>query len=292
MKTSLSKIFPLIFPALLLLGASSGPGEPPAGQAMMWKQPATSAQNLDLFWGSGSEAGKPAGPFVYDGEDSMGTNPKIFVKDQRGVRWGVKFGDEVHSEVAGSRFLWAAGYRTHEMYFVPRGIIQGMPDSLNAPPQIEKGSGKFTNARFKKRTVEAGVAKVEDRFTWWDWNDNPFVGTKELSGLILMNVLTSNFDTATTNNMVQTVYYKDGRVENWYMIGDIGGVFGQTGGTRRNKWSLEHYAKEPFIEKVTEHNVKLHHAGGSMKHFQSVPLEHAHWFYGIVGGLQPSQVEA
>ena len=64
MKTSLSKIFPLIFPALLLLGASSGPGEPPAGQAMMWKQPATSAQNLDLFWGSGSEAGKPAGAVV------------------------------------------------------------------------------------------------------------------------------------------------------------------------------------------------------------------------------------
>ena len=43
---------------------------------------------------------------------------------------------------------------------------------------------------------------------------------------------------------------------------------------------------------MTEHNVKLHHAGGSMKHFQSVPLEHAQWFYGIVGGLQPSQVEA
>jgi hypothetical protein len=263
----------------------------PTGKAMIWTQPATTPQNLDLFWGSGGEAQKPLGPFTFEKEDFFGTNPKVWVVDQHGIRWGVKFGGESHAEVAASRFLWAAGYRTHIVYFVPEGVIQGATDLKKAGKYIEQGSGRFKNARFQKDLVGTDVTKVVDHFDGWHWDKNPFVGTQELSGLLLINVLIANFDTKASNNRVQTVTYQNGQVENWYMVSDIGGTFGKSDTVASSKWNLKQYAKEPFIENHSSKSLRLFFEGRGSKNFRSIPLEHAQWIDGLIGSLTRAQIE-
>jgi hypothetical protein len=213
--------------------------------------------------------------------------------DQRGIRWGVKFGDEARSEVAASRFLWAAGYRTHDVYFVPEGVIQGATNLRRAGKHIKKGSGRFKNARFQKRFMSEDIAKVDDHFNSWRWDKNPSVGTQELSGLFLMNVLIANFDTKVSNNKVQSVTYQDGRVENWYMVSDIGGTFGKSSSASDSRWNLKNYAKEPFVmdHDHSSKSLRLFFEGRESKYFKSIPLEHARWITRLIGGLTRSQVE-
>ena len=280
----------LLASVFLIPSLARGAEAPPAGTAMLWRQPPGTPQTLDLFWGAGSEAGKPVGPFTFEKSDPKGTNPKVWVVDQRGVRWGVKFGDEANSDVAASRLMWAAGYRTAEVYFVPEGVIQGGKDLGLAAKHID-ASGKFKNGRFQKNLQEPGVAKVEDHYIPWGWDKNPFVGTKEYSGLLLMNVLMANFDTKESNNKIQTLTYQDGRIENWYMVSDIGGTFGKSNAIGSHKWNLKNYAQEKFVEGTTKEGVNLFFEGRYPKNFRTIPLDQARWIYSVIGGLTRAQIE-
>jgi len=285
------KIKSLLFVmGLLTLSFAVQAEELPAGKAMLWKQPTAKPQELDLFWGSGGEAQKPVGPFKFEKEDFNGSNPKVWVVDQRGVRWGVKFGNEVHSEVAASRFLWAAGYHTHDVYFVPEGIIQGAKDLKRAGKEID-GTGHFKDARFQKKISGPDIANVEEHFVGCNWDKNPFVGTQELSGLLLMNVLLANFDTKAVNNSVETVSYQNGQVENWYMVSDIGGTFGKSDFIALSRWNLKGYAAEPFMGNPSNKSLNLLFQGRQPKYFVSYPLEHARWIEGLIGNLTRPQIE-
>ncbi|HEX4923222.1 MAG TPA: hypothetical protein VFV50_04020 [Bdellovibrionales bacterium] len=278
-----------VFSLLVAMFASASFAQSvPSGTPAMWRQPAP-VQQLDMFWGSGGEAQRPVGPFKFIEEDTHGTNPKLKVVDSRGVKWGVKFDDEVHSEVAATRFFWAAGYRTDHAYFVPAGVITGA-SNLQRTAGFVDSRGRFKDARFETDHKEAGVTATKN-FKKWKWNSHPFVGTKEFSGLLLMNVLTSNFDTKTDNNKVQSVTYSNGQVYNWYMIGDLGGTFGKAGGGGHSKWDLGDYRVEPFIGGVSGGRLRLLHRGKDSEYFQSIPVEHARWLYKLLAGLSRSQIE-
>ena len=290
MKYAAKKIL-LLLVLVFSLGSSAKAQEPPAGKDLLWRPPAAAPQALDLFWGQGSESRKPVGPFTFLEEDTKGTRPKVFVTDQRGVRWGVKFGDEVHSEVAASRFFWAAGYFANEFYFVPQGVIQGASNSQISDKYMDKATGAFKNARFARNVQVLNAASVLEYFGSWGWNNSPFKDTKELSGILLMNALVANFDTKSSNNVIRSIRYQDGSVENWYLVGDIGGTFGKTELVDHSKWDPKGYSKEPFLRKATDKSLKLFFQGRKSKHFQSIPLEHARWFYQLVGSLTRSQIE-
>src|SRR5450755_1444757 len=65
--------------------------------------------SLNLFYGPGGKEHQPAGKFTFVKEDKEGTSPKFDVVDEQGVRWRAKLGEEVKSETAASRLVWAAG---------------------------------------------------------------------------------------------------------------------------------------------------------------------------------------
>jgi hypothetical protein len=99
-------------------GRKSGPAPYPGGgaKAVLWHDP-TDMETRNLLYGSGGEDHQPHGTFTFVAEDTEGTNPKLDVRDQDGVKWKVKLGPEARPEVAASRFLWAAGYFTQEDTF-------------------------------------------------------------------------------------------------------------------------------------------------------------------------------
>ncbi|MGH9755529.1 MAG: hypothetical protein ACREA2_22340, partial [Blastocatellia bacterium] len=68
-----------------------------AGTPALWEDRGD-ISTLNLIMGIGSEEGSPKPPFQFDKEDTSGTNPKIKIIDANGVKWNLKFDEEVHAE--------------------------------------------------------------------------------------------------------------------------------------------------------------------------------------------------
>jgi hypothetical protein len=244
--------------------------------------------SLNLFWGIGGPNLVPKPPFTFDKEDVTGTNPKIKVIDAKGVKWNVKFDEEVHSEVAASRIAWACGYMVEESYFVPSGRVQGV-GTLTRARKFVRADGSFTDGMFEKRPDT--IARRDLR---WAWDSNPFVGKKELSGLAILNTMLNNWDAKTDNNNVLGMYDDDGvTVKEWYIVSDWGATFGKMGSVfSHNKWDLDDFRKQRFIDGVSGGSLKLHYSGRSSGAIKTVPLDHARWFAGIVGQITDNQLRA
>jgi hypothetical protein len=262
-------------------GESAAPTQ--SGAPALWEDRGDIAK-LNLTLGIGSEVGKPKPPFQFDKEDTTGTNPKIKIIDANGVKWNLKFDEEVHAEVAASRLAWACGYMVEESYFIPSGKVNGVT-GLGRARKFVGSDGSFANAMAEKRPDNIARRAVN-----WDWNSNPFVGTKELSGLAILNCLLSNWDAKPTNNNVLGMYDNTGKVKDWYLVADWGGTFGKTGGfLSHSKWDLADYSKQRFIDGSSGGAISFHYSG-KMSVLRSVPRAHAQWFLGVIGKLSDNQI--
>ena len=270
----------LVAAASLLLDAGAF-AQDDTKKARLWKDPGAIGSR-DLLWGSGSMERAPKGPFTFVQEDSSGTQPKVRVRDSAGREWDVKFGDEVHAEIAANRIVWALGYIAEEMYFVPNGTIENATNPGRAREFIGP-DGSFAKARFRLRTETA--ARAEER---WTFEKNPFVKTQEMSGLAILMTMLNNWDIqADRNNRILLV---DG--EQHYLVSDLGATFGKMGAgvIPHSKWNLEHFKKEEFIEKVEDGMLDLDYEGWGG--INKVPLEHARWFAALASQLTDEQLQA
>jgi hypothetical protein len=253
---------------------------------VLWRDPGPVASR-DLFWGSGAAERAPQGPFTFVEEDTSGTNPKITVTDARGSTWDMKFDEEVHAEVAANRIVWALGYVVEDQYFVPSGVVSGVR-GLTRAAKFVGADGAFKDARFRWRNP-AAVRTDEE----WTLQRNPFVGSKELSGLYILMTLVNNWDIqGARNNRVLRATLPGGAVERQFLVSDLGATFGRMGGgpiSNHSKWVLEHFRQEKFIDKVDGGMLYLAHDGFD-PNLERVPLEHARWFSGLVSQLTPAQL--
>jgi hypothetical protein len=256
-----------------------------AGRPVLWEDRGDLSK-LNLFFGVGSEEGQPKPPFKFDKEDVTGTNPKIKVIDANGVKWNIKFDEEVHSEVAASRIVWACGYMVEESYFVRSGKVEGVTKLTRARKFIA-ADGSFKDGMFEKRPDD-----VARRRNNWTWDANPFVGAKELSALQVLATMLNNWDMRPANNNVLGMYDNDDKVVDYYIVADWGASFGKMTSAifTFSKWDLDEYAKQGFIDGVSGDRLKLHYRGKSQSLFKSVPIEHARWFAGIIGQLTDDQL--
>jgi hypothetical protein len=257
------------------------------GVPALWENRGNIA-SLNLFWGVGGPNLTPKPPFKFNKEDMTGTNPKIKVIDANGVKWNIKFDEEVHSEVAASRIVWACGYMVEESYFVPRGRVQGA-QGLTRARKFIGADGSFTDGMFEKRPDTIARREVS-----WLWDSNPFVGKKELSGLIILNAMVNNWDAKPDNNNVLGMYDDDGAtIKEWYIVSDWGATFGKMGSVfTHNKWDLDDFRRQRFIDGVSGETLKLRYSGRSSAAIKAVPLDHARWFAGIVSQLTDDQLRA
>ncbi len=264
-------------------GPSNAPAE--GGAPALWEDRGD-VSSLNLYWGIGSEEGMPKAPLQFDKEDMTGTNPKIKVIDANGVKWNIKFDEEVHAEVASSRIAWACGYMVEESYFLSSGKVDGV-SGLSRAKRFVSSDGSFTNGMFEKRPDN-----IARRRNNWTWDSNPFVGSKELSGLAILNCLLSNWDAKSTNNNVLGMYDADGKtVKDWYLVADWGGTFGKTGGfTSHSKWDLADYSRQVFIDGASGDRIKFHYSGKMGSSLSTIPRAHVQWFAGIVGQLSDNQL--
>jgi len=220
--------------------ATAARANPASLVGTLWQDPGPIA-TLDLINGVGDKAHAPApaGKFTFAAEDDSATSPKFDVTDSSGVVWKVKLGDESQAETAATRFLWAAGYLVDEVYYLKTMTVAGLPELKRGREFVSPG-GVVRGARLERR--RPSDTKGGD----WDWFENPFVGTKELSGLRVMMALLNSWDLKRMNNAVYVV----GGARH-YLVSDLGGTFGRSGDAMtRTKGAPKDYEESEFIAKT------------------------------------------
>ena len=208
------------------------------GPAVLWRDP-TDISSRNLFYGPGGKEHRPHAPFVFVKEDLDGTNPKFVVRDQDGVKWKVKMGNEAKPETAATRIAWAVGYYTDEDYFLPQIQVQNMPDRLHRGQSLVGPGGSVANVRLKRDEAK--------KSSTWQWRDSPFAGTRELNGLRVVMALINNWDLKDENNAVRN----EGG-ESIYMVSDLGASFGSASRTwpkEKSKGDLHSYERSKFLQK-------------------------------------------
>lgn len=267
--------------ASLMAGACaqhSRPALSPAKIAELWTDPAD-LERRDLFHGPGGpeRAPKPNDRYEFLNIKPSGVNPGYDVKDVQGQEWSVKLGPEARTEVVVSRVVWAIGYHQPFVYFVPQWTLV----------REGKESGQ-EKARF--RLEPANQKKSAE----WSWRKNPFLGTRELSGLFVMMVLFNNWDLKTAQNAVYEVTENGDttQTQTWYMVRDLGASLGRSAWLNfGSKDDSVAFAREPFVRRVDGNRVRFAFQGGWMEpqlHSSVTPAE-LRWVCGLLTRLSPKQ---
>ena len=162
--------------------------------------------------------------------------------------WRAKWGDEVHTEAFAARLAWAAGYFAEVTYFVPSG--RSTVRTPCSARRVHRRRRRFRNARFE--LDEPGVVKHFDEHSW-AWNENPFVGTRELKGLKIVMMLLSNWDNKDVRDVARgsntaIFEYEVGRNvrEARYLIIDWGAALGTWGSNvlSRGRWDCQAFTAQ------------------------------------------------
>jgi hypothetical protein len=221
------------------------------------------------------------------------------VRDARGLRWRVKWGDEVKSETFAVRLAWAAGYHTEAAYFVPSGHIEGATELGRARSCVAEDTS-FRDARFE--LDEEGVRKLFDEHGW-SWDDNPFVGTRELAGLKVLLMLLANWDNKDVRDVARgsnTAVFEhalpDGTLEARYLIIDWGASMGKWGSPlTRGKWDCEGYSSQnaDFVRGVRGGVIEWGYTGQRTDEAtEGITVEDVRWLLRYLGRVTDGQLRA
>lgn len=267
----------------------------PAGgfKPVIWHYPGR-VERLDFTGGAGGRAGAPAPPFTFVEENKKGTNPKIKVKDSKGVLWSVKWGEEVRSENFATRIAWSMGYFVDAAYFVPKATIKGV-SGLDRAKDYVNADGSTINARFERDPQ--GVTELEGEQSW-SWISNPFANSHEFKGLKIVMMLVSNWDNKDVRDAGRgsnTAIVQTGS-EARYMVTDWGGSMGKWGGVlKREKWDCKNYAEQnkDFIKGVKGNIVEFGYSGQHTDTFaKDITVEDVKWLMTYLGRVSDGQLRA
>ncbi|MDQ3819481.1 MAG: hypothetical protein M3362_17635, partial [Acidobacteriota bacterium] len=168
------------------------------GTPVLWQEP-TDIASRDLFLGPGGDAMKPdLSRVTFERDEPGGYSVKFRVRDGGGRVWVVKLGNEAQPETAAVRLVWAVGYMTEVNYLAPCVHIEGAPKPHKDVERCNNGQD-FANVRFEARP------KAVKRLDSWSWKNNPFTGTKEMQGLVILMAMMNNWDLKDENNKILLV---------------------------------------------------------------------------------------
>jgi hypothetical protein len=207
-------------------------------------------------------------------KETGGNNLKYRIKDGSGRVWVAKIADESRPETAAARLLWAIGYKTEINYLAPR---------LTIPTK-----GTYSNV-----SLEARPANVK-RGERWNWNDNPFVGKRELNGLKIMMAMINNWDIKADNTAILVT-----GDQRHYIISDLGSSFGKLpmssgfllNRMRRSVDRPDHFAKSKFINGVDKDGfVDLAYNSKHAGVMDDITVEDARWLASLLVQLSDRQM--
>jgi hypothetical protein len=223
-------------------------GPPPTG-TRLWAEPAD-LPSRDLYYGPWGREHAPDPDAVYTlvERKHTGVNLGMTVEDPEGREWSVKqpfpggLDSEAPVEVVVSRLLSGVGYFQPPVYYLPAFTLE---DDWGR--RVEVG-GRF-------RLKMDGLKETST----WQWNENPFVGTRPYEGLIVLLMMLNSTDLKGSNNSVYEHRQGD-RVEVWYAARDLGAALGDLHRVSPRKNHVESFEQIPFVLGVADGHVEFAYA--------------------------------
>jgi hypothetical protein len=238
----------------------------PAQTAELWFEPQT---QRDLFWGVGGEALAPDPSITFHvlsvrrrGEDNHFSDA-FTVEGPDHRKWSAKLPPEASTEVVASRILWGVGYHQPPIYYVGRWNADKSPDPN---PQLP--------ARFRESKPE--FHGLEAKHTW-SYYQNPFVGTREMNGLLVLQVMLCNSDLKDDQNEVYTLKQPVEGAKRWYVARDLGQSFGSTGVIDAPRGDILAFEQTPFIKGVANGKVQFEWHGRHGVLLEQITPADVHW---------------
>jgi hypothetical protein len=245
----------------------------PTGTPVFWTEP-TDISSRNLLLGAGGEQMKPdISKVTFIEQKKGGYSTKYRVRDAKGNEWIAKIGKEAQPDTAANRLLWALGYPTEIAYLIPKVKIEG--------------KGEFENVRFEARP------KHVDRVGNWMWENNQFQNTPAFRGLKILMVMINNWDMKDDNNEILAMRNPStGEAELRYIISDLGGSFGKTGGFfSRSRNEPKDYVKAEFIKAVNGDVIDFSYSGKNQKLFEGLTVADARWLSQRFKRLSDEQIK-
>jgi hypothetical protein len=242
--------------------------------APLWREPEA---GRDLLHGPGGPKLAPGlhDLFTVTAIKRGGFSKGYTVRDRAGREWSAKLYPEARTEVVASRILWAVGYHQPPIYTLERWQAAGA-----------EGPNPQPVARFREEKPAFHGLEEDGP---WSYADNPFVGTRELAGLLVLQVMLGNSDLKADNNMH---YRLDRPVEGareWYVARDLGHTFGRTGVVGAPRDDVAVFDETPFITGVVDGRVKFDYRGLHSGLFKHITVEDVHWICRRLDALTDAQ---
>jgi hypothetical protein len=210
--------------------------------AELWVEPGA---DRDLFHGVGGPRLAPRGDWLFEvtAVKRSGFSDGYDLKSPDGREWSAKFPPEAHSEVTASRLHWGIGYHQPPVYLLLRWEADG---AVTPNPQLP--------ARFREDKPDLhGLARESD----WSYHRNPFVGTVQLKGLLILQAMLGNRDLKDEQNAIYSLTAPREGASRWYVVRDLGQSLGRTSMRGTREGDVEAFARLPFIASVSDGRVRF-----------------------------------
>lgn len=251
--------------------AEAAPSPP---MSELWTDPGGSAR--DLFWGVGGKelAPPPDAAYTFKGKDDTGFSVSYDVIGPDGTEWSAKIGPEAQAEVVVSRILWGLGFHQPPVYYLPSWQLAG-----DAPE-----GRKESEARFRPK-----LARLERLEEFWKWQENPFTGSRELKGLLVVLLMLNSTDLKDDNNSIYELPEPWDGASRWFVVRDVGAALGETGKLfpRRN-W-IDGFEKERFITSIAGERLEFDYDGRHDELLTLLGPDDVRWAARLMGRLTDAQ---
>jgi len=256
---------------------STLPRPPTASElAQLWNEPRASR---DLYWGIGGKALSPDADAIYKVIEvkQTGFSRGYTVVGPKDREWSVKFPPEAPTEVVASRILWSVGYHQPPIYYVMRWTAE---KATSPNPQLP--------ARFRERRPILRGIELDDVGTW-SYYHNPFVRTRELKGLLVLQAMLGNSDLKDDNNALYKLKEAIEGASTWYVARDLGHTFGRTGVLSAPRGDVDVFEQTPFIKGIVNGRVKFDWRGRHDVLFEEITPADVRWICGRLQLLTDAQ---
>jgi len=189
--------------------------------------------------------------------------------------WSAKFPPEANTEITASRIMWGIGYHQPPIYLL-REWTAGKATSPN--PQLP--------ARFREKDPDLNGLDAGDP---WSYYQNPFVGTRQLNGLLALQAMLGNSDLKDAQNVVYKLDKELEGATRWYVARDLGQTFGRTGVLEAPRGDIEVFEATPYIRGVENGKVRFDYRGRHKALFDNITPADVRWVCERLNGLTDQQ---
>jgi hypothetical protein len=267
--------------SLLVIGCSTPkmtstlPGPPDAEQlAQLHVQP---SRDRDLFHGVGGKSLAPDPKATYSVIEvkRAGFSRGYTVIGPAKREWSAKFPPEANTEIAASRILWGIGYHQPPIYLLREWTAE---KATSPNPQLP--------ARFREKNPDLHGLDAGDP---WSYYENPFVGTRQLNGLLALQAMLGNSDLKDAQNVVYKLDKELEGATRWYVARDLGQTFGRTGVLEAPRGDIEVFEATPYIRGVENGKVRFDYRGRHKALFENITPADVRWVCERLNALTDQQ---